>query len=210
QESPPSPSQPAGMQKRPCPACGHRCPPEASFCRACGTPLAGASTPCTTCGEPLKPEDTICASCGTACPSLNSGRQQPDGVVQTAPLSNAPSLTGIGFLLGLLLTGQIVMIASNSSPDVLLREQVLIRLAVGYAAALLGFLTGTRGGLSRLLTLLLSGGFVFIEGRRLIPAFNIVANSPDLLSTLAPALGINILFFLTGLWICKRACQFSG
>lgn len=202
----PMPAPRVTAEKTPCPACGHRSPPEASFCRACGAPLAGRPT-CAACGKPIGPSDPFCQSCGAAVSVSETG-----GQIQLPPEEPAhrpaPSLSVPGFLFGVLFTARLAALAFSLSPEILLHERVLKTIALGYGFAGMAFLTGSKGGLFRLVTLLLVMAYCWLAVPETGTLLAHVASNPGALDVVGPRIIGDVLSLLAAFWLLKRSFSF--
>ena len=65
-----------------CPVCGADCPPEAKFCRNCGTKLEQIAF-CKSCGAELVPGAKFCRNCGAAVDDAETNRENPANDAET-------------------------------------------------------------------------------------------------------------------------------
>lgn len=193
------PPPPTPRKKTPCPACGHRCPPEASFCRACGAPLSDQAA-CAGCGKPLRQSDPFCDSCGTpvTAPQASPATPQPA----------APSLSLPGFLFGVLFTVQLGTLAGFGSWEILFQVQVLKTIALGYSFAAMAFITGARGGFFRFVTLLLSLAYCYSGVLGLGKLLPHLASGSGIPTAIGAMVLTQMLSLLSAFWILKRSFSF--
>lgn len=179
----PAPS--AAKQKVPCPACGHRCPPETSFCRACGAPLTASAT---------------------SLDGSDDGRQAP--LPEESAHRPAPSLSFPGFLFGVFFTARLAALAFSLSPEILLEERMLKKILLGYGFAGMAFVTGVKGGLLRLVAMVLAVTY----GWSAVPEVGTLlmhgAANPEMIEVVAPRLIAEALSLLSAFWVLKRSFSF--
>ena len=176
---------PAVKQKVPCPACGHRCPPETSFCRACGAPLAASGTPLAASDEGLQ--------------------AQPPEESAHRP---APSLSIPGFLFGLFFTARLAALAFSVSPEILLEERMFKKILLGYGFAGVAFITGVKGGLFRLVAMVLAVAYGWSAVPEVGTLLMHVASNPEVIDVVAPRLIAEALSLLSAFWVLKRSFSF--
>ncbi len=182
---PEQPAPPAAKQKIPCPACGHRCPPETSFCRACGAPLAAS---------------------GTSLDASDENQQAP--APEKSAHRQAPSLSFPGFLFGVLFTARLAALASSLSPEILLEERMLKKICLGYGFAGTAFVTGVKGGLFRLVAMVLAVAYGWSAVPEVGTLLMHVASNPEVTDVVAPRLIAEALSLLSAIWVLKRSFSF--
>ncbi|HOT29730.1 MAG TPA: FHA domain-containing protein [Candidatus Ozemobacteraceae bacterium] len=185
QATPEPPAPQAAKQKIPCPACGHRCPPESTFCRACGAPLAASETPLAV-----------------------SGADAPAPLPEETPHRQAPSLSFPGFLFGVFFTARLATLAFSLSPEILLEERMLKKILLGYGFAGTAFVTGAKGGLLRFVALLLGLAYGWSGVPELGTLVMHVASNPEMIDVVAPRLIAEVLSLLSAFWVLKRSFGF--
>jgi len=204
--APPIPEQriSAASVKTPCPACGHHCPPEAAFCRACGAPL-NARISCSACGNDLKPADTFCEKCGNP---VSAPQIRPDGTQPAESVLAASSLRMPGFLFGLFFTVRLISLAAQISPNILFLPPVLLTIVLGYSTSIMAFITGTGGGISRFTALLLTLAYCYNGFPRFALFAQQISANPERVMSIGPVALSDAVCLLLALWILRRSCRF--
>ena len=104
-----------------CPVCGAECPPEAKFCRNCGTKLEQKAF-CKSCGAELVPGAKFCRNCGAAVDDAETNRESSANDAETnqgkgVTVTLKPVMIAVGAAVILLIVAAAFIIGNMSSRE---------------------------------------------------------------------------------------------